>query len=45
MTAHLPASKSAIIFSFVSKVGTTHDLLAFSLDFTDIVPEFVAKIK
>jgi hypothetical protein len=45
LTAHLLASKSAIIFNVVSKVGTTLALLAFSFDFTNMGTDFVAKIK
>jgi hypothetical protein len=44
-TTHLPASTSAVILSFVSDVGTTLGLLAFSFDFTDIGTELIAEIK
>jgi hypothetical protein len=40
-TAHFPASKLAIIFSFVSKVGTTLGLLAFSFYYTHMGTEFL----
>jgi hypothetical protein len=42
--AHLPISKSVIIFNFISKVGTTLGFLGFSLDFADMGTESVAKI-
>jgi hypothetical protein len=40
----LPVSKLAVIFSFISKVGTTLELLVFSFDFTDTGIMFVSEI-
>jgi hypothetical protein len=45
MAAHLPALKSAIIFSFIYNVMTTLGLLAFLIDYADMVTDFTIKVK
>jgi hypothetical protein len=41
----LPASKSAIILSFIPKVETILGLLGFSFDFAAMDTEFIAVIR
>lgn len=45
MTAHVPALKSAMIFSYVSNVMTTLGLLSVLTDCTNMATEFIITIK